>query len=48
MEQVAKHFGKTVLYGIAAALTAVLIVSVFKSGGVIHEAVKNFMNSICG
>lgn len=48
MEQVAKEFGKTVLYGIAAVLSLVLIISAFKSGGAIHEAVKNFMDSICG
>lgn len=48
MELTAKHFGKTVLYGIVAAFMAALIVSVFQSGGVLYEAVENFMSSICG
>lgn len=47
MEEVGKHFGKTVLYGIAGVCALVLVISTFRSGGVIHEAVKNFMNSIC-
>lgn len=48
MEEVVKNVGRMVLYGIAAALTAVLVVSAFKSGGAIHEAVGNFMDSVCG
>lgn len=48
MEEVVKNIGRMVLYGIAASLTAVLVVSTFKSGGAIHEAVRSFMDSICG
>ncbi len=47
MEQIIKQFGKILYYGIAAVLSMTLVLAALKSGGVVSEAVKNFMESIC-
>lgn len=47
MEEAGKHFGKSILYGIASICAVVLVIATLHSGGILHEAVINFMGSIC-
>lgn len=48
MEQIGKQIGKAVLYTISSILMMVIVLSVYKNGGVMNEAVKVYMNGICG
>lgn len=47
MEEVGKHFGKCILYGIASICAVALVIATLRSGGILYEAVINFMGSIC-
>lgn len=48
MEEVAREYGKLLLYGIAAVVCMSLIIGTYRSGGIIYSAVQTFMEEICG
>lgn len=48
MEEIVGHFGEGILQITAAVLLLGIFTSFLWDGGILHEAVQQFINGICG
>ena len=48
MQKIIEHLGTAILSAGAVVCAYVVVISLFKDGGIINDLVVDFMQSICG